>query len=401
VERGANSGSVAGEFEQAVAHGALVGERYRLLEPLGEGGMGSVWRAHNEMLDIEVAIKVMRADSTDEESSLIASRMLQEARAAAKLIHPAIVRITDYGRMAAGHPYIVMDVLHGEDLETALRTRGRLGPTKAIQTLLPVVHALMHAHDKGVVHRDIKPENIFLCRNDDGSTQPKLIDFGVAKLEQQGNRRLTGVGAVMGSPCHMSPEQARGDDADERADIWSVCVVIYEMVTGDVPFDGKNYNAQMRAIIEDEPTSILASGVGDNDLWFILSKGLAKERDRRWQFMRQLGVALAEWLLDHGITADICNGNLATIWSRTRSMRAHEATFDTLPPPRPAMISAPPIDVGGGKRRSSRARSSTIPPTSQRGRTASQPPASEPPESEPPASEPSIVDDETTIDGDE
>ena len=161
--------------------GDVVAGKYQLGRHLGEGGMGDVWLAHNETLDIDVALKLIRGELATAE---MAERLLHEARAAARLGHPAIVRVNDFGKTDRGDPFIVMELLQGEDLGAALSSRGRLNAVTAVRTLLPIAHALMVAHNKGIVHRDLKPENVFLAKSDDGKLQPKLVDFGVAKLER-------------------------------------------------------------------------------------------------------------------------------------------------------------------------------------------------------------------------
>ena len=294
--------------------GSLIDGKYRLLRELGIGGMGVVYLAHNEALDVEVAVKVIRASLQGMQDPELAARLLQEARAAAQLVDPGIVRVFDLGLSSQGHPYIVMELLEGEDLAAVMDRRGPLDAVRAVQTILPVAHALAIAHERGIVHRDVKPENIFLARTEGGRIQPKLIDFGVAKLEPKTNTRLTAVGAMLGSPDYMSPEQARGLEVDHSTDIWSLCVVLYEMLVGQAPFWASNHNALMRTIIEERHASILSQGVGDEDLSAIIDRGLAKAPTERWPLMRELGKAAARWLLDRGHTKDLCGAPLERVW---------------------------------------------------------------------------------------
>src|SRR6185369_7400485 len=140
---------------------------------------GAVWQAHNIPLDIEIAIKLIRRDRTAPEA---ATRLLQEARAAARLKHPSIVRVSDFGETDAGDPFIAMELLHGEPLSAILRRKGRLSPAVAVQTMLPVASALVSAHSKGIVHRDLKPDNIIVVTDEGGALVPKIVDFGIAKL---------------------------------------------------------------------------------------------------------------------------------------------------------------------------------------------------------------------------
>ncbi|MBI4956797.1 MAG: protein kinase [Myxococcales bacterium] len=312
----------------------LVAGRYRLLRPLSEGGMGTLWLAHNEGLDIECALKVIRADIGEVEREYCGGRLLQEARAAARLGHPAIVRVTDVGRTDKGEPFLVMELLTGEDLGAIVTRRGKVDPVKSVQTILPIIHALSCAHEKGIIHRDVKPENIFLARNEDGTVQPKLIDFGIAKLRGSGLKdRLTAVGAVVGTPGYMSPEQARGDESDVRADVWAICIILYELMAGEQPFRGANYNALMRAIVEHDPPTLTAMGVGDPGLSEIIRRGMAKKADERWLTMRQLGQELAEWLLEQGYDSDLSGTSLQAQWFTARESRVVGDVLDNLAPP--------------------------------------------------------------------
>jgi serine/threonine-protein kinase len=180
---------------------------------------------------------------------------------------------------------------------------------------------LREAHDKGIVHRDIKPENLFLSKTARGRLQPKVLDFGIAKLEQatDTSTRLTQDGAVLGSPGYFSPEQARGQtDIDFRTDIWSISVVLYELITGELPFTGPNYNALLMSILKDSPKPITAYGHGDDELWRILQRGLHRDRERRWASMWELGRALAKWLHDKGVRSDVAARSLEEVWLEAR-----------------------------------------------------------------------------------
>ncbi|HWZ87917.1 MAG TPA: protein kinase [Polyangiaceae bacterium] len=298
------------------APGATLSRKYRLDALLGEGGMGEVWRATNLPLDLPVAIKLIRGDL---DRSALRARLQLEARSAAKLGHPAIVRVFDVGDSEFGDPFIVMELLHGESIAQMLDL-GRLSAARAVQLLLPIIDALSVAHTRGIVHRDLKPDNLFVAVEDE-RVQPKILDFGIAKVTAvlAGEERLTESGAVIGSPSYLSPEQARGrDDIDYRVDIWSLSVVLYEAITGEVPFVAPNYNALLRAIVEDEPKPIVDYAAGDSQLWEILKTGLAKDRRERHQSMAALGRALAAWLLSHGTTEDACGVSLEAKWcSRT------------------------------------------------------------------------------------
>lgn len=292
---------------------AVIADKYQLVRRLGMGGMGVVWVAHNRVLDVHVAIKVIDLEQA-QNPERIGARLLQEARAAARLAHPAICRVFDFGRTEAGDPFIVSELLHGETLGDLMATRGRVGAVQAVQLLLPVFDGLSLAHAKGIVHRDIKPDNIFLSRDDVSRLQPKLLDFGIARLVDA-DHQITMDGTLLGTPDYMSPEQARGEaDVDHRTDIWSAAVVLYELVSGERPFPGDNYNALLWAIVHESPRPLTETAAGDPELWAILGRALAKDRDERWGSLRELGEALARWLIDRGVTEDVCGGSLRTAW---------------------------------------------------------------------------------------
>jgi serine/threonine-protein kinase len=297
--------------------GTLILDKYRLERKLGEGGMGSVWAAHHLALDTAVAIKLIRSDTNRQE---LAPRLMQEARAAAKLGHPAIVRVFDVGQTDDGEPFIVMELLEGESLNERLERDHRLSAVDAAQLLLPIADALRAAHAKGIVHRDIKPDNVFLT-NDETGIQPKLVDFGIAKLAaREVDSQLTQRGTILGSPDYMAPEQARGEeDIDFRADIWAFSVLLYETVSGQPPFDGANYNALLHAILEAAPTPLTTMCAGDAEFAELVERGLAKDRTARWQTMQELGEALARWLIKQGVFEDAAGGAIETKWILRRS----------------------------------------------------------------------------------
>lgn len=321
-------------FKKNYEAGEQIAGKYLLKQKLGEGGMGAVWRAYNETLDVDVAVKLIRAEEVDspEGGVLLGDRLLQEARAAARLGHPAIARVFDFGTTDRGDPFIVMELLKGEDLADTLARRGKISPTKAVATLLPIAHALEAAHVQGIVHRDIKPENIFLARSEDGRVQPKLVDFGVAKIDRAKNHRLTQTGAMLGSPIYMSPEQARGDDVDPLADVWALCVVLYEAIAGRPPFEGKNYNALLYSIIADEPPTLASLGVDDEELWHIVRRGLEKDPANRWQSMQLLGASLARWLISRNVQEDITGATVSAQWLR-RVQTGADVLASMMPPP--------------------------------------------------------------------
>ncbi len=322
--------------------GQEINSKYRLIRPLDQGGMGMVWVAHHQDLDAPVAIKLIRAEVQSEETT---RRLTTEARALAKLGHPAILQVYDFGKTEQGDPYIVTELLHGECLDGALDRQVKLDAFTAVQLMLPVADGLAVAHGRGIVHRDLKPANIFLARTLAGRIQPKILDFGIAQVAQAQDTKITREGVLMGSPVYMSPEQARGKAAvDQRTDVWAFCIALYECLTGTVPFDGENYNAVMRAIIEDQPEPTTRLCAGDPALWAIIERGLQKHPDQRWQSIQEVGTALAQWLWDQGISEDISRTALHSTWLSPES----EDPVSSFPPvtvprstPRPHLRSSP------------------------------------------------------------
>lgn len=301
------------QLHLSYAPGDVIAGKYALEELLGEGGMGAVFRARNTSIDMPVALKLIRADLDRE---LLSGRLLQEARAAAKLAHPAIVRVFDVGKTALGDPFIVMELLQGETLASVVDREGRLSSARAVQLLLPIADALSVAHAKGFVHRDVKPDNVFIATDDDGQLQPKLVDFGIVKHEyKEGDSQLTQVGAVLGSPDYMSPEQARGlDNIDLRSDVWSFSVVLYEAITGESPFQASNYNALLRLIVETDAPTLRERHAADDELSQIVQRGLSKDPADRFASMGLMGKALAQWLSEQGVAEDACGVSLEARW---------------------------------------------------------------------------------------
>jgi serine/threonine protein kinase len=305
------SGPASGR-RMVYAPGAIIDDKYELLRPLGSGGMGEVWVAHHLGLDIDVAVKFIGEVGAPETG--LAERLLEEARNTARLGHPAIVRALDFGHTGRGDPFIVLELLAGEDLASRIDRDGPLTPEHAVAVLLPVVHALQAVHESGIVHRDIKPENVFLAEAELG-LQAKLLDFGISRKTDR-VRRLTMRDTALGTPDYMSPEQARGENSDARTDQWSFCVVLYEALTCQRPFEADNYNALLRTIIEDAPRPLAAHGLELPELWLILARGLSKSSSDRYPTIRDLGEALAGWLVSRGISEDSVGTSLRRAWLR-------------------------------------------------------------------------------------
>jgi eukaryotic-like serine/threonine-protein kinase len=352
--------------------GDVIADRYVLQRKLGEGGMGFVWVARSKALDVDVALKMLRPEVASAEA---VERMAREARTAAQLGHPAMVRVLDFGSSELGEPFLAMELLQGEELQTMLLREQRLTAERAAALLLPVIDGLGTAHEKGIVHRDIKPANIFIATDGQGRIQPKVLDFGIAKLDRKHvDTRLTQVGAVLGSPQYLSPEQAEGlDDVDQRSDIWSVGVLLYELVTGTPPFEASNYNALIRKILRDSPKPTSELGAGDAQFWTILERCLKKDPEQRWASMWELGEALALWLFERGVRVDAAARSLKHDWLESgvtglQILVTSEAPGAQSEPPRPnvRLLAAPvapsPTDVATQVNRRSRKKTSLLLP---------------------------------------
>lgn len=222
-----------------LAEGHLIGDRYSIGPVIGEGGMGVVYAARHVGLDVPVAFKVIRPDLKDDPEFV--QRFLHEARAAASLQGEHIARVQDVGQLESGEPYLVMEHLEGIGLEAYINERGPLREYEAVKLVCEACAGLIEAHALRLVHRDIKPANLFLAYHADGSSILKILDFGISKHFSSGARGLTSPKKSLGSPWYMSPEQMTNpSEVDQRTDVWSLGVVLFELLTGAHPFDGRS-----------------------------------------------------------------------------------------------------------------------------------------------------------------
>ncbi len=274
--------------------GQVVGDRYELRDVIGTGGMGVVYAGFDRRLQRPVAVKFLNPTAAADGAAL--QRFQREALAAGRIGHENICDVRDLGTTEQGAPYIIMELLDGAPLSDQLLAEGRLSPEDAVSILVQVLAALDAAHAAGIVHRDLKPENIFLAESNSGEQRVKIVDFGISKaLGDITDLRLTETGIVVGSPYYMSPEQARGrQDVDGRSDLWSVGVILYELLTGQLPFMGDNYNEVMIRIVTEEPRppSELLPDI-PKSLERVIMRALTKDRDERFGSARELAVALS------------------------------------------------------------------------------------------------------------
>ena len=266
--------------------GDRIARKLELVRRLAEGGMGELWVARNLSTDAEVAIKLLRPHRADDDHA--AERFRHEAELGAKLTHRNVTRVFDLLVDDDGALVLVMELLHGRTLEAAYKEKGTLTSHEAIEIVVPILGALQHAHDRGVIHRDVKPSNIFLDVDPDGHTTPKLLDFGIAKTHDFS--ALTHTGEALGSPRYMSPEQVRANkQLDGRSDLFSIGVVLYEIITGENPFDAPSPTAALAQVLELEvdPDPRI-----EPRLWLEIQRALAKQPYERHASAKELADAL-------------------------------------------------------------------------------------------------------------
>ncbi|NUQ72920.1 MAG: serine/threonine protein kinase [Polyangiaceae bacterium] len=281
-----------------VSVGELVAGKYRVLSILGSGGMGVVVAARHEELEQVVALKLVRPELGGSDS--VAARFLREARAAARIQSDHVARVFDVGSLDDGRAYMVMEHLTGSDLSALLRERGPLSAEEAAGFGLEILEAVAHAHALGIIHRDLKPSNVFLARRPDGTKRIKVLDFGISKDTRNSSGStppgaLTTGDAVLGSPAYMAPEQVKkSKDADVRSDIWSIGVILYELLAGKPPFHGETVMELLANILDcsPEPLSRVCPSVPP-ELESVVMRCLSRSPDQRFQDVASLAAALA------------------------------------------------------------------------------------------------------------
>ena len=273
--------------------GDVIAGKYCLEKVAGEGGMGVVYAAQHLVLKQRVAVKVLLPDAATSEH--VVERFAREAQAAARIMSEHVARVMDAGATDTGAPFLVMEYLEGCDLEELLSVEGPLPMTEVVDYLLQALEALAHAHAVGLVHRDIKPANLFLACRADGGNVIKMLDFGISKtMEARPEDRVLTGHAVLGSPVYMSPEQLRNaKDIDARADLWSLGVVAYELLTGKPPFDGDGVGEIFAAILEKDAEPLHTKNWRlPPELSAIIAKCIERKPEDRWADAAELAKAL-------------------------------------------------------------------------------------------------------------
>ena len=280
--------------EPEVGPGDVIAGKYRVEAEIGSGGMGVVVSARHVTMGNRLAIKILRVKE-DKDPRGAVTRFVREARAAARIQSDHVVRVTDVAALPDGTPYMVMEYLEGEDLRALLERRGELSIEEAVGYALQACEGLAEAHASGVIHRDLKPSNLFLSKKSNGTTVLKLLDFGISKvLPRAGEAGITTTGALMGSPLYMAPEQMKSSkDVDTRADVWSLGLILYELLSGRPPFEGESIPEVCLSVMGSDPLPMSRFRADvPPALEAVLLKCLTKQREGRYETMGALARAL-------------------------------------------------------------------------------------------------------------
>jgi serine/threonine-protein kinase len=275
----------------------ILNGQFQILQKIGSGGMGSVYKALQPAMNRMVAVKILHPKLANRKD--LVSRFRREARAMSHLTHPNTVKVYLYGELEDGSLYIVMEFLEGKNLNQTVRQEGPMTIERGLPILIQACHALQEAHQNGIIHRDLKPENIFVTQQGGMKDYAKVLDFGLAKVTERemrpGSIILTQEGMVFGTPEFMSPEQAQGKTLTPASDIYSLAVILYEVLTGKLPFDAKNPMEYIQLHVTAKPKPINERVPGKTFpplLWTVLEKAMAKKPEERFGSAAEFAHAL-------------------------------------------------------------------------------------------------------------
>jgi len=277
----------------------VVSDRYRIIRKIGEGGMGAVYQAEHALIEKRIALKILFQDLTRRPD--LVARFLQEAKSASRIGQENVIDISDFGQTADGLVYIAMEFLDGQDLGRLLKTERSMPWLRARPILMQITKALRAAHGHGIIHRDMKPENVYLISREGRADFVKVLDFGIAKVvsaDDNDGPRLTQTGMIFGTPEYMSPEQAQGHPPDNRLDVYAVGCIMYQMLTGSVPFMADSFMGILTKHLVEAPVPLRQRRPDLDipaDVEAICMRALEKDREKRWPdmdtFYRALGAA--------------------------------------------------------------------------------------------------------------
>src|SRR5436190_377382 len=317
----------------SLSTGDVIDGKYRIVRLIGEGGMGAVYEGENIRIHRTVAIKVLHAGVAENQDAV--QRFEREAQAAGRIGSEHIVEVLDLGNLPDGDRFMVMEFMDGDSLSARIQARGRLTAQETYPVARQILEGLAAAHGAGIIHRDLKPDNVFLLKSRGGQADfVKLLDFGISKfsmLSGESGFSMTRTGAVMGAPYYMSPEQAKGAKGmDQRADLYAIGVILYECVTGRVPFNADTFNELLFKIVLETPQPI-EQVVPDSDADFnrIIQKAMAREPGLRFQSSQEFQEAMEQWASGAGVPATV-------------------AAFKATPPPGPRTAALPAVPVQPG-----------------------------------------------------
>ncbi len=335
--------------------GSTLADRYLIDRKLGEGGMGAVYLATHNLLEKQVALKILHGEFARKPD--LVERFMQEAKSASRIRHENVIDISDFGATPDGLVFFAMELLKGHDLHDEIaraRVSGHLLPwARTKKIFLQICAALTAAHGKGVVHRDLKPENIYLVEFLGDADFVKLLDFGIAKLtetgEGEGGRKLTKTGMLFGTPEYMSPEQARGEHVDHRVDIYAMGCILFQLVTNRVPFEAENFMGVLSMHLTEPPPSIppeVFDQIGaPRALAGVIDRALDKDRNARYQTIDELANAVREVSGDPPLAAD----RTATPLPASVPSPAQTTTRRAVTPSVTAQVAAPSGAITGEK----------------------------------------------------
>jgi len=326
--------------------GQTLAGKYKIERLIKTGGMGSVYRGRHVLMDKTVAIKVLRPSLAGDDA--VVARFSREAKAASRISHPHAVSVTDFGEAENGVVFLVMEYLDGRTLKEAIAKEGPLSLGRAVEIVRQVAGALDVAHGQGVIHRDLKSENIMLVHHN-GDEWAKVMDFGIAKIRQPiggvADAEITQANSVVGTPQYMSPEQCSQSGAlDARSDVYSLGIIVHEMLTGRLPFTGESATAIMMKQVQDPPPSVLASRSElPQAVDQVIKRALAKQPIDRFQSAGELSSAFAEAASAEGAEVPGLAGAAATAANTPVSMRgvADDADEETMVRPRAEVTPVP------------------------------------------------------------